>query len=187
MDNIMQRISRLQQVQDDEHSALLRLYATAPREHRLQISQAHQQYYGAPYTLAAEVSHETIDWLRDYKHNNPADYNYISLLLALEDYRERIMREDGKSSAFATAVAEARRRRHIARSRRQTTLDRIRALYPEIRILVEDEGLHWPEVLLYLRRRHRKMLGKSKLSASWLRRCYYKIKDDVEPKKTSPV
>jgi hypothetical protein len=187
MDNLIQRLTTLVKLTADQRNNLLRKFASAPHVGKVEISRLQQKYYSAvPRETLTEAEFEAI---KNLKHTHPAIYNLYCLYLGIEDYLEMIRRKQGTSDPLITAIREDRRKNQINRCRRQTTLDRIRAIYPEIRNLLEEQKLKWPEILQYIKRHHRKMFAKSKLSTSWLRRSYYKIKDDREnlTKEKSPV
>ena len=182
MENIIERILRIRKLSEDEQGNLIRVMASAPIAGRIAILSGRNAYY-------TNVSHESMsvkhfELLKKYKHGNPQEYDYYCLLLAIEDYQDIARRKRIDGDPLVLALMEGRRNNQIQRCRRQTTIDRIRALYPEIRDLLA-KGLTWPEILKYLKRHHRKMFAASKLSASWLRRSYLQVQSECSVK--SPV
>lgn len=182
MENIIERIIRISKLSEDEQGNLIRVMASAPVAGRKEILSGRSKYY-------ADVPHETMsvkhfEELKKYKHDNPQRYDYYCLLLAIEDYQDVARRKRIDGDPLVLALMEGRRNNQIRRCRRQTTLDRVRALYPEIRDLL-SKNLTWPEILKYLKRHHRKMFAQSKLSASWLRRSYLQVQAECSVK--SPV
>ena len=182
MDSITERILRLIDLSEDEQGNLIRAMASAPVAGRIAILSGRNKYYSDVPRESLSVKHFEI--LKRYKHENPQMYDYLCLLLAIEDYQDIARRKRIDGDPLVLALMEGRRNNQIRRCRRQTTLDRIRALYPEIRDLLA-KGLTWPEILKYLKRHHRKMFAASKLSASWLRRSYLQVQAECNVK--SPV
>lgn len=182
MANIIERILRLKKLSEDEQGNLIRVMASAPVAGRKAILSGRNAYY-------TNVPHETLpvkhfEILKQYKYEHPQAYDYFCLLLAIEDYQDVARRKRIDGDPLILEIMEGRRNNQIRRCRRQTTLDRIRALYPEIRDLLA-KNLTWPEILKYLKRHHRKMFASSKLSASWLRRSYLQVQAECSTK--SPV
>ena len=182
MENIIERIIRLGKLSEDKQGDLIRVMASAPVAGRKAILSSRVKYYSDVSCGTLSVKH--FEMLKQYKHANLQEYDYICLLLAIEDYQDIARRKRIDGDPLILEIMEGRRNNQIRRCRRQTTLDRVRALYPEIRDLLA-KGLTWPEVLKYLKRHHRKMFAQSKLSASWLRRSYLQVQAECSVK--SPV
>ena len=182
MENIIERIIRLSKLSEDKQGDLIRIMASAPVVGRKEILSGRSRYYSNVSCESLPVKH--FEELKKYKHENPQRYDYYCLLLAIEDYQDVARRKRIDGDPLVLALMEGRRNNQIRRCRRQTTLDRVRALYPEIRDLLA-KNLTWPEILKYLKRHHRKMFAASKLSASWLRRSYLQVQAECSVK--SPV
>lgn len=182
MANIIERIRRLCKLSEDEQGNLIRVMASAPMAGRIAILSGRNKYYENVSCESMSVKHFEI--LKKNKHEHPQMYDYLCLLLAIEDYQDIARRKRIDGDPLILEIMEGRRNNQIRRCRRQTTLDRIRALYPEIRDLLA-KNLTWPEILKYLKRHHRKMFAQSKLSASWLRRSYLQVQAECSVK--SPV
>lgn len=185
MENIIERIIRLGKLSEDEQGNLIRVMASAPVAGRMAILSGRNKYYANVSCESMNLSVKHFEMLKKYKYAHLQEYDYLCLLLAIEDYQDVARRKRIDGDPLVLALMEGRRNNQIRRCRRQTTLDRIRALYPEIRDLL-TKGLTWPEILKYLKRHHRKMFASSKLSASWLRRCYLQVQAECSTKK-SPV
>lgn len=183
MENIIERIIRLGKLSEDEQGNLIRVMASAPVAGRMAILSGRAKYYSDVSCGTLSVKH--FEMLKKYKHANLQEYDYLCLLLAIEDYQDIARRKRIDGDPLILEIMEGRRNNQIRRCRRQTTIDRIRALYPEIRDLLA-RNMTWPEILKYLKRHHRKMFASSKLSASWLRRCYLQVQAECSTKK-SPV
>lgn len=182
MENIIERILRLGKLSEDKQGDLIRVMASAPVAGRKAILSGRAKYYSNVSHESLSVKH--IELLKKYKHANLQEYDYLCLLLAIEDYQDVARRKRIDGDPLILEIMEGRRNNQIRRCRRQTTLDRVRALYPEIRDLLA-KNLTWPEILKYLKRHHRKMFAASKLSASWLRRSYLQVQAECNVK--SPV
>lgn len=185
MENIIERIIRLGELSEDKQGDLIRAMASAPVAGRKAILSSRAKYYSNVSCESMNLSVKHFEMLKQYKHANLQEYDYLCLLMAIEDYQDIARRKRIDGDPLILEIMEGRRNNQIRRCRRQTTIDRIRALYPEIRDLLV-KGLTWPEILKYLRRHHRKMFASSKLSASWLRRCYLQVQAECSIKK-SPV
>lgn len=170
--NIIDRINNIHNMTDDQQGVLIRRYARAPREGKLEIARLHQQIYGFTGKNFENVSHETGTALKNWKIKNPALWQHISLLIAIEDYAEYMRRKRGKTDKLVAQIKEGQRRNKARKYKKQTLSDRIRGMYAEIKTLRERDKLSWTGVAKYLKSAHRKYFRGHDLSASYLRRAY---------------
>ena len=159
---------------DEVRTKLLRTFARATPEEKLDISRCHQKYY------SPDGSDPDRDALLMLRSEHKAKYNLATLMLAIEDQAQTAYLRR-KVSQRNIEISRSKHRRRVFKVKKQTYKDRIRGLLTEIDVLRTQDKLSWNEIAVFLKRNHRKYFDGYQISGSYLRRAYNELMEKLPP------